>query len=64
MPNATSYVVARAEPAHVSEVDVATPVASLAGEGLLGLSGGASIVVNDQTGPAVEPLVPFAVICQ
>jgi len=39
----------------------------LAGDGPLGTSGagtGAAAVVNDHTGPPVEPPAPLAVICQ
>jgi hypothetical protein len=45
-------------------VDVDTPVAAAAGDAPLGAAGGASIVVNDHTGPAVAPLAPLAVTCQ
>jgi hypothetical protein len=64
VPSATSYDVAPAEGAHIIDVEVATPVAARAGAGFLGRSGGAALVVNDHTGPAVDPPVPLAVICQ
>ena len=64
VPNATSYVLAPGDAAQDTEVDVATAVAPVAGDGLLGFAGGATFVVNDHTGPAVEPLAPLAVICQ
>jgi hypothetical protein len=64
VPSATSYDAAPAEAAHDSEVDAVTPVAPLAGDGLLGEAGGAAIVVKDHTGPAVDPPVPLAVTCQ
>ena len=65
--NATSYVLAPADAAHVNAVDGATSAAPLTGDGPLGDAGGgtgAAAVVNDHTGPAVDPPVPFAVICQ
>jgi len=64
VPNATSYVLAPGDGAQVNEVDIATPVAAVAGDGPLGGAGGAAIVVNDHTGPAVAPPAPLAVICQ
>jgi hypothetical protein len=67
MPNATSYVLAPADAAHVNAVDGAISVDPFAGDGALGTAGaatGAAAVVNDHTGPAVDPPVPFAVICQ
>ena len=67
MPNATSYVLAPADEAHVNPVDGAISVDAFAGDGPLGTSGagmGGAAVVNDHTGPAVDPPVPFAVICQ
>ena len=67
MPNATSYVLAPAEAAHVNAVDGAISVDGLAGDGPLGTSGagiGAAAVVNDHTDPVVDPPIPFAVICQ
>jgi hypothetical protein len=43
-------------------------MAALAGDGPAGTAGGAgggvAAVVNDHTGPAVDPPVPLAVICQ
>ena len=67
VPNATSYVVAPADAVHVNAVDGAISVDPFAGDGALGTAGaatGAAAVVNDHTGPAVDPPVPFAVICQ
>jgi hypothetical protein len=64
VPNATSYDVARVEAAHFNRVDVATADAPLIGDGVAGTVGGAAVVVNDQTGPAVEPPGPFAVMRQ
>jgi len=69
VPNATSYVLAPADGAHVNAVDGATLAAPLAGDGPAGTAGGAggsgaAMVVNDHTGPAVEPPEPLAVIRQ
>ena len=64
VPNATSYVLAPADAAHVTAVDGAISLDAFAGDGPLGAAGGAAIVVNDHIGPAVDPPVPFAVICQ
>jgi hypothetical protein len=69
MPNATSYVLAPDDAAHVNAVDGATPADPLAGDGPAGTAGGAggggaAMVVNDHRGPAVEPPEPFAVIRQ
>ncbi len=55
------------EPAPLQEsvTLVATPVAPMAGLGLLGAGGGdPALVVNDQTGPSVEPLLLVATTCQ
>jgi hypothetical protein len=52
---------------HVSVGDVTTPVALLAGLGFAGVpggGGGTAVVVNDHTGPLVEPLPFLATICQ
>jgi hypothetical protein len=64
VPNAMSYDVARVEAAHFNRVEVATADAPLIGDGVPGTAGGAAIVVNDHSGPAVEPPGPFAVMRQ
>ena len=64
MPNATWYEVAPVDAAHVTDVDIPTPVAALAGDGPLGVAGGPATVVKDHTEPAVEPPAPLAVIRQ
>ena len=63
-PKFTSYDVA---PVAVHDIvtDVAdTLVAPADGDGDAGADGGVTTVVNVQMGPAVEPLVFFATICQ
>jgi hypothetical protein len=63
-PKFTSYDVA---PAAVHDIvtDVAdTPVALAEGVGDAGVDGSGAAVVNDQTGPAVVPLVLLATTCQ
>jgi hypothetical protein len=52
VPNATSYVLASADPTHVNEVDIATAVAALAGDGPLGAAGGAAAAVSSGITPA------------
>jgi len=64
VPNATSYDVARVDAAHFSKVDVVTADAPSTGDGVLGIAGGATTVVNDHTGPAVDPPGPLAVMRQ
>jgi hypothetical protein len=64
VPNATWYEVAPADVVQVTDVDIATPVAVLAGDGPPGIAGGAAIVVNDHRGPTVTPPGPLAVIRQ
>ena len=51
---------------HDSDPIVLTPVAPWAGFGVAGADGGvgAAAVLNDQTGPAVEPTALFATTCQ
>lgn len=53
--------------AHVSAGDVLTPFAASAGFGLLGVPGSCGAppaVVNDHTGPDVDPELLRATICQ
>jgi hypothetical protein len=64
VPNATSYDVARVDAAHFNNVDVVTPDAPSTGDGLRGIAGGAATVVNDHSGPAVDPPGPLAVMRQ
>jgi hypothetical protein len=49
VPNATSYVVASADPIHVNEVDIGTAVAALAGDGPLGADGPAFATAGTMT---------------
>ena len=66
VPKLTSYEVAPVD-AHDSVTDDAdTPVEPLEGEGDDGMvgGGGGAAVVNDHTGPAVDPPLFFATTCQ
>src|SRR5689334_1993749 len=58
IPNATSYVAAPAE-VHVNVGVIVTPAAPAAGVTAIGVVGCATIVVNEATGPVVEPLAFF-----
>jgi hypothetical protein len=60
-------VLAPSEAVHVKALEAAMSVDAFAGVGPPGTAGGgigAAAVVNDHTGPAVDPPLPFAVICQ
>ena len=63
MPTLTSYDVAPLD-AHESVSGADNPVAPLNGDGELGIDGGGATVVNDHTGPAVDPPLFFAIACQ
>jgi hypothetical protein len=49
---------------HVSVSEVAVLVAPFAGFGEFGVAGGAATVLNDHTGPVVEPTAFLATILQ
>ena len=67
VPNATSYDFAFVDAVHVSVGEVLTPVAPLAGDGLLGALGAGSgaAVVKDHSGPRVTSVpLPRESTCQ
>ena len=64
VPKLTSYDVAPAAVQDIASEAPETPAALFDGDGDAGVDGGPTTVVNDHTGPTLEPLPFFATICQ
>ena len=64
VPKLTSYDVAPVAVHDIESEAPDTPVALFDGNGDVGVDGGPIIVVNDHTGPTLEPLPFLATTCQ